>query len=289
MKVIRASVLGFCMGVENAVKKAQNAIQNEDFKNKKIFSLGPLIHNSSVLSLLKNQGLEVLSENDLNQIDSNSVVLIRAHGTSPKILDLLSKKGAIVIDSTCPKVHLSQRRAKEWHSKDYKIIIAGDKSHGEVLSILSYVDGDGLVLETALEAQKTKFSGKIAILAQTTFSLTEFNKICAEIKKQNPEELKIFNSICNATMLRQNALKELEGKSQGIIVIGGKNSANTKRLFESAKLISANVALIEDETEIPQDFYSLESVALSAGASTPDWIIDKVEQKLMAQSGHFCS
>lgn len=281
MKVIRASVLGFCMGVENAVKKAQNAIQNEDFKNKKIFSLGPLIHNSSVLNSLENQGLKVLSENDLNQIDSNSVVLIRAHGTSPKVLNLLSEKGVFVIDSTCPKVHLSQRRAKEWHSKGYKIIIAGDKSHGEVLSILSYIDGDGLVLETALEAQKNHFSGKIAILAQTTFSLNEFEKICAEIKNQNPAELKIFNSICNATMLRQNSLKELEGKAQGIIVIGGKNSANTRRLFESAKLISANVALIENETEIPEEFYNLESVALSAGASTPDWIIDRVEQKLL--------
>lgn len=277
------------MGVENAVKQAQNAIQNQNFTGKKIFSLGPLIHNSSVLDSLEKQGLKVLSENDLEQIDSESLVLIRAHGTSPKVLDFLSKKNAIVIDSTCPKVHLSQRRAKEWHSKNYKIIIAGDKSHGEVLSILSYIDGDGLVVETALEAQKIHFSGKIAILAQTTFSLTEFNKICAEIKKQNPQELKIFNSICNATMLRQNALKELEGKSQGILVIGGKNSANTKRLFESAKLICENVALIEDEDEIPKDFYKLESVALSAGASTPDWIIDKVEQKLMAESEPFCS
>lgn len=277
------------MGVENAVKQAQNSIQNPNFTGKKIFSLGPLIHNSSVLNSLEKQGLKVLSENDLEQIDSESLVLIRAHGTSPKVLDFLSKKNAIIIDSTCPKVHLSQRRAKEWHSKDYKIIIAGDKSHGEVLSILSYIDGDGLVVETALEAQKIHFSGKIAILAQTTFSLTEFNKICAEIKKQNPQELKIFNSICNATMLRQNALKELEGKSQGILVIGGKNSANTKRLFESAKLICENVALIEDEAEIPKDFYKLESVALSAGASTPDWIIDKVEQKLMAESEPFCS
>ncbi len=277
------------MGVENAVKQAQSAIQNPNFQGKKIFSLGPLIHNPSVLNSLKNQGLNVLSENNLDKIDSNSVVLIRAHGTSPKVLDLLSKKGAIVIDSTCPKVHLSQRRAKEWHSKGYKIVIAGDKSHGEVLSILSYVDGDGLVLETALETQKIHFSGKIAILAQTTFSLTEFNKICAEIKKKNPEELKIFNSICNATMLRQNALKELEGKSQGIIVIGGKNSANTKRLFESAKLICENVALLEDETEIPKEFFSLESVALSAGASTPDWIIDKVEQKLISESENSCS
>ncbi len=287
MKVIRAKVLGFCMGVKKAVEAAENSLKNPKFKGKKIFSLGPLIHNPSVLSELENQGLKILLENEADCADSSSVVLVRAHGCSPCVLEKMKKNGAVVIDSTCPKVHLSQKRALEWHSKGFKVLIAGDKKHGEVSGILSYVDNDGEVVESAEEAKKMQFSGKIVLLAQTTFSPLEFKKICAVVKdcaaKENPIELKVFDSICSATMERQNALSELAGLTDGILVIGGKNSANTRRLYETASEICPRAALIENANEIPDDFFNMNCVGLSAGASTPDKIIDEVEMALNAE------
>ncbi len=274
------------MGVKKAVEAAENSLKNPEFKDKKIFSLGPLIHNPSVLSELESRGVKILLENELEFADSSSVVLVRAHGYSPYVLNEMKQKGAVVIDSTCPKVHLSQKRALEWYSKGFKVLIAGDKKHGEVSGILSCVNNDGIVVESADEAKKMQFSGKIVLLAQTTFSPLEFKKICAVIKNcdtaENPVELKVFDSICSATMERQNALRELAGLTDGILVIGGKNSANTRRLYETAAEICPRAALIENVSEIPADFFSMNCVGLTAGASTPDKIIDDVEKALNA-------
>ena len=131
------------------------------------------------------------------------------------------------------------------------------------------------------EAKKIEIPEKTVLIAQTTFSPVEFEKIASALKQKNPS-VQIFNSICSATMERQNALKELEGKVDAILVIGGKNSANTRRLFETASLICGKTALIEDSSEIPDSFFSLKTVGLTAGASTPDFVIDEVERALLS-------
>ncbi len=277
MKIIRAKVLGYCMGVRRAVEKLEKAIESSG--NKKIFTLGPLIHNPLVMQSFREKGVNILHEENICGIDSDSVVVIRAHGTTTSVLKKLNECGCTVIDATCPKVLLSQKRAKEWSEKGYKIFLAGDKNHGEVVSICSYAENP-VVIENSSEAKNLEIPEKSILLAQTTFSPHEFNSICQILKEKN-KDLVVFDTICSATMERQNALLELKDKACGIIVIGGKNSSNTKRLYETALTICSRVCLIEKETEIPAEFFSLETVAITAGASTPDNIISQVENELV--------
>ncbi len=286
MEVIRARVLGYCMGVQRAVEEAEKSLEEYGAKCK-VYSLGPLIHNPRVIADFERKGLCLLDSHALNKIDSSSsVVIIRAHGTTPEVLASLSKKGVRVVDATCPKVHLSQKRAREFAEKGYTLVLAGDRNHGEVISICGYAENarpnSTVVVQNAGEAEKLSLKEPVMLLAQTTFSPCEYERITKVIKEKCPEAV-VFNSICSATMERQKALAELKGLADGIIVIGGKNSANTKRLFESAKLICENVCLVEDEKEIPENFYSLKKVALTAGASTPLELVSRVEERLLSK------
>lgn len=276
MKIIRAEVLGFCFGVRRAVETARNALAENADRKKNIFTLGPLVHNPIVMDAFQRDGIRVLEEDDFSSIDENSVVIIRAHGTTPSVYSRLVENNASVLDATCPKVHLSQKRAEEWSEKGYRIVIAGDKNHGEVISISSYANGNFCVIENTEEAENLDASGNIVLIAQTTFSPEEFDRIQKILLEKN-DKVVVFNSICSATMERQNALKSLKGKADGIIVIGGRNSANTRRLYESACAICSKTVLIENEKEIPEEFLKLDTIAITAGASTPDSVIDQVE------------
>ena len=267
------------MGVRRAVDAAEKALSESH--GSPCFTLGPLIHNPSVMSSFAERGMGILDSSLESDFPDGAKVVIRAHGTTPAVLQKLQEKGASVVDATCPKVHLSQRRVREWSEKGYSVIIAGDRNHGEVTSIASYcVPGTNVsVVQDSGEASKLEISGKSVLIAQTTFSPTEYEKIVGVVQEKCPD-VEVFRSICSATMKRQEALLSLEGKVDGIIIIGGKNSANTRRLYERALKISGKAALIEDESEIPDDFFELESVGLAAGASTPDCVIDAVEQRL---------
>lgn len=276
MKIIRAKVLGFCFGVRRAVETAEKAIAENQLSDRKIFTLGPLVHNPLVMDSLKKRGVQVIDENSFHCLDSSSVVIIRAHGTTPETIEKLEQRNVQILDATCPKVHMSQKRAREWSEKGYRIVIAGDRNHGEVLSISSYSGHNYVVIENLSQAMELAPAEKNVLIAQTTFSPTEFERIRKVLVEKDPE-LKVFNSICSATMERQEALVELKDLTEGIIVIGGRNSANTKRLYETAMSICPDTVLIEDESEIPQKFLTMDSVALTAGASTPDSVIDKVE------------
>ena len=281
MTVVRAKTLGYCMGVKRAVESAVKTL--EENPQKEVYTLGPLIHNQKVLELLKEKGLKVLDAEKIN-ISENSVVIIRAHGTTPSVVEKLTSLNVNVIDSTCPKVHLSQKRTSEYAERGYRIIIAGDRNHGEVTSISSYAEdkmaGCVVVVQNAEEAKDVVLWEKNMLIAQTTFSPEEFSKVI-DVLKQRDTNITVFNSICSATQERQNALKELKDKADAVLVIGGKNSANTRRLYEIALTICSNVALIEDEKEIPLDFYKFNTVALTAGASTPLSTVEAVEKALL--------
>ena len=327
MKVIRAEVLGFCFGVKRAVAAAEEALASENKSAAlkdivspstektpaaSIYTLGPLIHNPVVLDELKQKGLHVLEEKDVPNVKKNDTVIVRAHGTTPEIIEQLKSSGANVLDETCPRVHASQTLAAKWAKEGYTIIIAGDKNHGEVTGITGYAtyvtpEQTGanqvnakqyapvqheqvFVVQNKDEAALLAVPEKAVLLAQTTFSPESFEEI-TELLRQKNKDLQVFNTICTATMERQNALKKLAGVADGIIVIGGKNSANTRRLFETAQTICQNdscgktpcVVLIENASQIPQQFFTMQTVALTAGASTPDRVIDEVEQKLTGQ------
>lgn len=326
--------------------------------SKKVFSLGPLIHNKTALADLASRGLFVLNENQLggesgsaskNSSASSecnlqecgasavgkslasggrslnaSVVIIRAHGVPPETQNRLEQNGFEIVDATCPLVKRSQKIAAEYSEKGNAVILAGDKNHGEVIGIAGYAGENFVLVQNEAEAKcfdaltsevyvqeagrggcdrnavssetisasgntdcnngTHSVSSKInyenaVLLAQTTFSESEFCKIENALSSKF-KNLKVINTICPATQERQNALLELAPKVDGILVIGGKNSANTSRLLASAKNICKHAALIETADEIPEEFFSLEKVGLTAGASTPDSVIDAVEQKL---------
>lgn len=285
MEVIRARVLGYCMGVQRAVDEAEKALKETGFSSGKVYSLGPLIHNPSVINSLEEKGLTVLnSDDEVNALPKDSLVIVRAHGTTPQMISRLEKEKITVRDATCPRVHLSQKRAREFSAKGYTVVIAGDRNHGEVISISGYAEEERkasvYVVQSKEEAEGLELKGKVMLIAQTTFSPAEFEEISQVIQNKIPDAT-IFNSICSATMERQKALKELKGKAEGILVIGGKNSANTRRLYETAESFCSKVALVESDKEIPEDFFSLKTVALTAGASTPPSLVDAVEKALL--------
>lgn len=283
-EIIRADILGFCMGVRRAMEMAEQA--RVDFPTHKIFTLGPLIHNPSALDTLEKKGIFVLKESDIPFLNPQepTVVIIRAHGVPPKILDQLEEKNVKIINATCPRVQVSQKRAKDFSAKGYTVIIAGDKNHGEVTGIAGFAAKDNssqvILVGNSEDAENLKnLPEKAILISQTTISQSEYDSI-AKILSKKILELTVFNSICPATIERQQALKDLAAKVDGILVIGGKESANTHRLLMTAENLCKNAALIENHLEIPSDFFELAKIGLTAGASTPDDVIDMVEDTL---------
>lgn len=278
MQVIKADVLGYCFGVRRAVEAAEEALLKNDGKS--LYSLGPLIHNPCVLDYLQKKGLKILGENEIDSLLPDCRVIIRAHGCSPQVIEKLKSKGVEIVDATCPRVHSSQKLALKSACEKIPFIIAGDKNHGEVSAILACAGKNSLVLENVADAMAVKPLEEALFISQTTFSMEEFEKM-KEILLEKIPKLKVVSSICPATKERQDALKKLSGKADGILVIGGRQSANTRRLFESALSFCKDVALIENESEIPEKFFAFEKVALTAGASTPDRVIKNVEEALL--------
>ena len=302
MKIIRAGTMGFCAGVRRAVNCANKALEEnsrvEHEKQGQVYTLGPLIHNPVALKKLAERNLKILSDGDFSNLNQNDTVLIRAHGVPPEKEAELKARGANVINATCPLVTQSQNRAAKYASENYVIFFAGDKNHGEVVGIEGYAREAArknnlgcsfILIKDTVEAQNEAENlcknhadikkRKIVLLSQTTFSISMFGKIENFLKEKFPQ-IEIVNSICPATHERQSSLVDLCAKADGILVIGGKTSANTSRLFATAKKLCKNAAFIENASEIPEIFFHLETVGLTAGASTPDDVIEEVELKL---------
>jgi len=283
MKIIRADVLGYCMGVRRAVETVTTVLCRADHCD--VYTMGPLIHNPGVLEKLKNKGLGIIGENDIDALPRESIVIIRAHGVPPSLYDRLVVHGCTVVDATCPRVKLSQKRTEEFSRKGYTIIFTGDKNHGEVAGIAGYAGSRFLLVRNREEAEQlfaapdSVLPEKAVLLSQTTFSPGEFEEIAAVLRQKMPS-LEIYNTICPATKERQDALGDLCSRVDGVLVIGGKNSANTRRLFENAVRRCKNTALIETAADVPPLFFSMNTVGITAGASTPDEVIVAVETKL---------
>lgn len=289
--VLKASTIGYCMGVSRAVNSAIQARKDNPTSN--IFTLGELIHNPTTLKNLRSLGISILKEEDFSLLEEGDIVIIRAHGTSPEILSLLNEKKVIVIDSTCPYV-LSNRKLAQECSKKGLVILAGDKNHPELKGIKSYVlsnrTASCIIVENVEQASKIYLSNVDAcafLIAQTTIKEEEFNLI-KDVLASKIKNLKVFNTICSATDKRQTALKELFEKVDAIIIIGGKNSANTRRLFNTCQENKIPAYLIEDIEglfkELPKAFYSFKRIGLASGASTPNEVIDNIEKKLKTLS-----
>jgi 4-hydroxy-3-methylbut-2-enyl diphosphate reductase len=293
MKVVRAGILGFCMGVRRAVEIAERA-SLETGRAGGLYTLGPLIHNSRVLESLRKKGIVCLNENELSSLPSDSAVIIRAHGVSPVIESGLSKKGINILDATCPHVKLSQSKARGFVESGYRLFIAGEENHGEIAGIKGYaeagfssapasaacfvVSNAEEAFASAQELHRCEPESKTALIAQTTLRAEEYRAIGEKIQNFFPS-LQIVNSICTATVDRQNALREL-ANVDAVIIAGSRESANTQRLLSLARELGKPAWLTEAVSDIPPEIAAYTNVGLSAGASTPDDLIDEIEQAL---------
>ena len=273
--------MGFCFGVRRAVELAEKALaENTD---KTVYSLGPLIHNENALKALGEKGLITVDEESVWDIPPESVVIIRAHGVAPSVTDALEAKNCKIIDATCPRVKASQKMVERYSSENDYVVLTGDRNHGEVIGIAGYAGENFSQLQDFEEASKFDIPDSdkknVILLSQTTYSPKEFEKIETLFRKKF-RNLAVMNTICPATNERQEALLDLCKKVDGVIVIGGKNSANTKRLYQTAVANCKHAVHIQTASDIPTDFLKLNRIGITAGASTPDEIIDDVEKSL---------
>ncbi|GHV69001.1 4-hydroxy-3-methylbut-2-enyl diphosphate reductase [Spirochaetia bacterium] len=285
MRLVKAKVLGFCMGVRRAVDMAAD-IRAEN-PEKSVYTMGPLIHNPQVQLKLKEKGIKILSEDDLPFSLENSTVVIRAHGISPALETELKKRGAVIADATCPHVKASQKKAQSLSAGGFRIFLAGEKNHGEIIGIASYAGEGCFVAASPTEAEhlaaelfQKEPGAKTALLGQTTISPSEYRAIAGAILKYFPH-LEIVDSICGATQDRQDSLRELCAAVDAVLIAGGRESANTRRLLSIAEGCGKKAWLVESAAEIPPEIRSFPVVGLSAGASTPEDTIDEIEDAIL--------
>ncbi len=292
MKIIRAKVLGFCFGVRRAVDLASSALNEprslgslslSKGSQGPVYSLGPLIHNEAALADLESRGLCTVEESQINTIPDRSTVIIRAHGVAPRVTAALEEKGCQIIDATCPRVKASQKMVERYTSASDYVIITGDKNHGEMIGIAGFAGKNFIQIQNEAEARALDIpdSDKINVIlmSQTTYSTKEFQKI-QEILTAKFKNITVMNTICPATSERQSALQELCSQVEGVLVIGGKSSANTRRLYQIASENCRHAAHIQTAADIPSEFFKLQTIGITAGASTPDSIIQAVEEAL---------
>lgn len=282
MKVIVSKRAGFCFGVRRAIKMCRVTMEKaRKDGGKKVYTLGPLVHNPDVINQLEKEC--IFSIDSSSQIKSGYLV-IRTHGTTPKIYqDALDRK-LKVIDATCPLVKKIHNIVSGLKKQNYKIIIIGHKDHPEVKGIASYAGGDYKVVENIEQAKKIKLktadAAKLGIVVQTTFLLDNFRSI-APILIDKAHECRIYNTICSETKLRQSETVDLARKVDIMIVVGGKESSNTRRLFEICRKHCASTHLVEGASGVKTNWFKNKHVAgLTAGASTPDWVIEQIVEKI---------
>jgi len=282
MRVIVAKKAGFCMGVRKAMDNALDAANKDGGDDGNVYTEGPLIHNPQVLEKLEKQGIRALNEDtDL----SKSTVVIRAHGITPKRRQELEASGAEISDATCPRVKRVQSIIEENAKEGYSTIIVGDEGHAEVTGLLGYTDGKGYVVSSPDEVSELPDMEKICIVAQTTQDMNTFALI-AEKLKQRYKNHKVFDTICSSTSRRQEEVISLSEEVDAMIVVGGRGSANTNRLVQIAEKKGLPAFLVETEHEL--DLRKLSEygiIGVTAGASTPNWLLERVVDKVQNYKG----
>jgi (E)-4-hydroxy-3-methyl-but-2-enyl pyrophosphate reductase len=274
MKVVLARTSGFCLGVKRALEMVLKAI-NE--KQTKIYTYGPLIHNPQVLDLLRERGISVLMP---GETAPEGLVVIRAHGIPPQERQQLEDGCARIIDATCPRVAKVQAIIRRWAARGCATLIVGDADHPEVAGLMGHTEGRGHVVGKAQDVAALPELGDLIVVAQTTQSEAVFAARVAEIKARFPQA-RIFNTICDATASRQAEVKELAGRAEALVVVGGHNSGNTQRLVEISRATGTPTYQVETEQELDlEEMSRYHSVAVTAGASTPHWLISNVVSTL---------
>lgn len=273
MKVKLAKKYGFCFGVKRAIQIAE--------KTKDSITLGPLIHNPKEISRLEVKfGVKV--EEDARAIADGQNVIIRTHGIPKDDLSFLKTKDIQITDATCPYVTKPQEIVESMSKEGYQIIIFGDISHPEVKGVMSYAITPPVVVSSLEELENTHIKKKVALVSQTTKQADNLLKIASYLIT-HCYEARIFNTICNATFDNQESARELSKEVDIMIIVGGKTSSNTKQLLNIALQNCPDSYLVEDENDLENSWFRGKNVCgITAGASTPDWIIDKVREKILS-------
>jgi 4-hydroxy-3-methylbut-2-enyl diphosphate reductase len=269
MKIYRARHGGFCFGVKRAIKIAVEASKKAD----RVCSFGPLIHNRLAVEDLRSKGITPVEK--ISDIDDRQAVIIRSHGIAPDVLRRLQSMNCDIIDATCPRVRRAQHFVERLIGEGYHVVIIGEKDHPEVKGLLGYAGKHATIYKDKLRLKKRK----LGVVPQTTLNEERFNDAVADLLT-NVVEMKIYNTICRETALRINEAKKLAKKADMMIVVGGKNSANTTRLYQLCRKLRRSYH-IESADEIQRAWFnSAESVGITAGASTPKGQVDDVVRKI---------
>ncbi len=277
MKIYLADKAGFCFGVKRAIKTAFDAAAKG-----RVYCLGPLIHNPQEVERLRQSGVETVD--DFSGLKPGDSLIIRSHGVPPRVFAQARDMGLTIIDLTCPFVGKAQRHAEALVAAGYHVVVVGEKRHPEVQSILGHAGPDAVVVESAAEVEGLSLGAKVGVVAQTTQSYGNFSEIVLELLRLS-KELKVFNTICSSTKERQEAAQILASEVDAMLVVGGRNSANTTRLASLCREEGKPTYHIEVADEIRAEWLEgVETVGVTAGASTPDWVVDGVVKRLKAEA-----
>ncbi|MFT5873922.1 MAG: (E)-4-hydroxy-3-methyl-but-2-enyl pyrophosphate reductase [Clostridium sp.] len=276
-KIILADSAGFCFGVKRAVDTALN--MKEKYNNS-IYTLGPLIHNNDVVDFLKENSIFPIELDNIARLKENDTIIIRSHGVSEEALNSLEKYNLNIVDATCPYVESIHEKVKKYYNLGYHIIIVGDKNHPEVIGINGWCNDSSTIVKSSVELNN--IPNKVCLVAQTTERQSTWEDVLTKVIKTS-KEIVAFNTICSATEVRQKSAEELSIKVDAMVVIGGFNSSNTTKLYEICKANCENTVHVENLLGIPDEFIkdrNIKTVGVTAGASTPDWIIKDVISKM---------
>jgi (E)-4-hydroxy-3-methyl-but-2-enyl pyrophosphate reductase len=274
MKVLVAEKYGFCAGVRNAISTAEKVLSERG----RIYSLGPIIHNPDVVERLAGKGL--VTVDNIEQIPAGATVLIRSHGAASEEIARLKQKNVCIIDATCVLVKRVQQIAGQMEQEGYKVVIVGDKNHPEVRAVVGCTKG-AIVVGNESDIRNIGDNAKLGIVCQTTQSPEFFGRMLAAIAVTGFNEMKVINTLCKEAIKRQQAAVDLCKKVDIMFVLGGLESANTKKLAELCKKYNNKTFHLQnwDEFDIRQVF-GCRTAGVTAGASTPQWVVDDFVKKL---------
>jgi (E)-4-hydroxy-3-methyl-but-2-enyl pyrophosphate reductase len=275
MEVLLANEYGFCFGVERAVEMVEDALG----AGAPVRTLGPLIHNTQEMQRLECEGVATVQEP--SQVSKDEIAVIRAHGVTPQVQIELEKRAAQVVDATCPFVTRVQRLAERAAKDGRHVVVAGNPDHPEMIGVVGYAPDNTFVVRDAEDVANLPALHEPLVVSQTTLKLQTFLEVAEAVRAKADAEPQVVNTICSATRDRQDAARALAGLVDVFYIIGGKHSSNSIKLLAVCKEQCANSFLIETQDEInPNDLEGAKRVGVTAGASTPNWLIDQVVTRL---------
>lgn len=289
MEIILSQVMGFCAGVRKAVALLEQALEEGSRKNLPVYTIGPLIHNEQYLESVKKRGVHIIDSPD----DAEpGIAVIRAHGIPPSLYEAFERAGFQLYDGTCSRVLRSQLLVEKYAQKGWTVLIAGTREHGEVQSIIGHAgEADTVyIIDSPDELSQITVGPAVLLLAQTTFPHSRYSEIRQQLRDLSETlgvtTLEVVDSICPATKLRQDALKDMLTRVDAVVIVGGKSSANTRVLYQRAVQAGVTAWHISGSDEISDAMRTIPRIGITAGASTPEWVIDDVVESLQREVQH---